>query len=403
MTRLLNQWGLGPSLDQYGHRCTQFVFHKGESGELIAVMKLHEEFLKHLMADFLFIQHGDLHSMLHEHAIQEGVQIRYNSKVVHVDSEAVSVLLEDGERITSDVVIGADGFSSLVRTAVIGKEVPETRERDITLNFTIPTAVMKQDQDLKSLTNNTDWSIWLGDQYMMHGSLVNSDRDFSVTLGYTLSGDLSEYNEGWKDKYPLEHFSLDLQKFEPKVRKMLSLATDVTPHIYISRPHLESFVCDRARLVLVGEAAHPLLPSGQHNTALGIEDAQTLGSLFSGIQHRDQVPQLLAAYEELRQARCISAQEWERRKRVMLTLPGGEEQERRDIRLRGAMAHGEWDHMDEKTFKEIWGDELDLFVYDASEKVEDWWTKWGPLLVRENLNRRSLAPNVRVELISKAE
>lgn len=30
MTRLLNHWGLGPSLDKYGHRCTQFVFNKGE-------------------------------------------------------------------------------------------------------------------------------------------------------------------------------------------------------------------------------------------------------------------------------------------------------------------------------------------------------------------------------------
>jgi salicylate hydroxylase len=82
----------------------------------------------------------------------------------------------------------------------------------------------------------------------------------------------------------------------------------------------------------------------------------------------------------------------------MLTLPVGEDQERRDKKLRGAMSCGEWDHMDEKTFKEMWGDELDLFAYDASEKVEDWWTKWGPLLVREGPNRRSMVPNVQVSI-----
>ncbi|KAG6865455.1 hypothetical protein C0991_002378 [Blastosporella zonata] len=174
-----------------------------------------------------------------------------------------------------------------------------------------------------------------------------------MTLGRTLSEDAPELNEEWQDIYPLEHFGLDLEKFEP---------------------------------------------SGQHNTALAIEDAHTLGRLFSGIQEQGQVPQLLSAYEELRQARCLATQDWEKRKRTMLTLPRGKEQEARDIKLRKAMAYGEWDHMDEKTFKAIWGDEMDLFMYDATEKVEDWWTKWGPLLIRGNPNRRSLGPSLQVSI-----
>lgn len=94
--------------------------------------------------------------MLSEHAAQEGVQFRYNSKVIHVDSEIVSVTLESGEQIVSDVVIGADGFASLVRTSVIGKKVPEIRERDVSLNFTIPTLLMREEEDLQSLTEDPD-------------------------------------------------------------------------------------------------------------------------------------------------------------------------------------------------------------------------------------------------------
>lgn len=82
----------------------------------------------------------------------------------------------------------------------------------------------------------------------------------------------------------------------------------------------------------------------------------------------------------------------------MLTLPEGKAQAQRDIRLRNAMAYSEWDHMDEKTFKATWGDEMDLFLYDASEKVEDWWTKWGPLLVRGSPNRQSMAPSLQVSI-----
>jgi salicylate hydroxylase len=99
-------------------------------------------------------------------------------------------------------------------------------------------------------------------------------------LGYVLPEDVPEFNEKWQDQYPLEHFKFDFKKFEPRsvklasiahirplievrtgnrVRKMFSLAKSFTPHIYISRPDLENFACDRAKVVLVGEAAHPLL------------------------------------------------------------------------------------------------------------------------------------------------
>ncbi|KAG5652553.1 hypothetical protein H0H81_004614 [Sphagnurus paluster] len=365
---------------------------ENHGGDLIANMKLDEQFLKDLMADFMFVQHGDLHSLLCEQAVQEGARFRYNAHVIDVDPETLSITLKSGERITADIVIGADGFNSLVRKSVNGQEVPGTRERDITLNFRIPIDLMRQEDDLRSLTETTDWAIWLGDQYMLHGSMVNSGRDFSMTLGYVLPGDAPEYNEEWRDTYPLEHFNLDMSKFEPRVCKLLNMARDIIPHIYISRPHLESYACDRARL-----------PSGQHNTALVIEDAQTLGSLFSGVQDMEQVPQLLQAYEEIRQSRCVSAQDWEKRKRIMLTLPQGKEQEQRDLRLREAMAYEEWDRMDEKTFRAIWGDEMDLFMYDASEKVEDWWTKWEALLVRGNPNRRSMVPSLQVSIYKEEE
>lgn len=84
------------------------------------------------------------------------MKFRYNSKVINVDSEVVAVTLDSGEQIFSDVIIGADGFNSLVRTTVAGELIPETRERDISLNFTIPVEVMKEQPDLSSLTTNSD-------------------------------------------------------------------------------------------------------------------------------------------------------------------------------------------------------------------------------------------------------
>ncbi|KAF8201236.1 hypothetical protein K438DRAFT_1821660 [Mycena galopus ATCC 62051] len=46
------------------------------------------------------------------------------------------------------------------------------------------------------------------------------------------------------------------------------------------------------------------------------------------------------------------------------------------------MAYGDWAHMDEERFRIMWGDEMEMFSYFSTEKVEDWWTKWGALLER---------------------
>jgi hypothetical protein len=35
-------------------------------------------------------------------------------------------------------------------------------------------------------------------------------------FGYVLPEDAPEFNEEWMDQYPLEHFKLDFQKFEPR-------------------------------------------------------------------------------------------------------------------------------------------------------------------------------------------
>lgn len=131
---------------------------------------------------------------------------------------------------------------------------------------------------------------------------------------------------------------------------------------------------------------------------MAIEDAETLGSLFSRIQFREEIPRLLSAYEELRLARCNHTQEWERRKRQMLRLRDSPAQRHRDAEIRKGAAHDNWEHMDETSFRQVWGDELDLYAYDATEKVDDWWTKWGSFISEPRRNSTATPPTPTVQV-----
>nr|GAT57011.1 predicted protein [Mycena chlorophos] len=350
----------------------------------MGLVQLHEDFLVDLMANFVFIKHGDLHTMLLDLAKREGVEFRYNAPVQSVDCDAVSVTLESGERLDADLVVGADGPASLVRDAVVGEKVTGYKDGHLSLTLAIPTQLMEDDEELRSLTKDGNWWVWLGPSTLIHGSLIHGTKEFSMVIA--LQGvpqeTLEQYDESWEKSYPIQHFGIDFTTFDSRVQKLVKLARHVTPTVHIRRPILESSACEQARIVIVGDAAHPLVPAGQHNAGITIEDAETLGALFSRIQHRDQISRLLAAYEEIRQPRCNYAQDWELRKRIMMSAPSGPEQKARDAGIRRMMLYNDWTHIDETRFREMWGDEMEMFSYFSTEVVADWWTKWGSLLAR---------------------
>lgn len=121
-------------------------------------------------------------------------------------------------------------------------------------------------------------------------------------------------------------------------------------------------------------------PGGNQHIGLAIEEAETLRCIFSRIRHRNQIPDFLAAYEEIRQPRTAYVIQYESGMHTMLKMPDGPEQDERNAMLKQAMADGDWDHMDEDNFRAIFGEELNQYSHDATEQVEDWWTKWGAVI-----------------------
>jgi len=142
----------------------------------------------------------------------------------------------------------------------------------------------------------------------------------------------------------------------------------------------EELINEEASVVLVGEAAHPLVCEGSHGTALVIEDAETLGALFSRLQSKAQISQLLMAYEEIRHPRCEQTHLHHQRLDAIMKYPVGPQQYSRDAILRRTLAYTDFDHMDPQAFQSTFGDHLISFAYDAGEAVDDWWTKWGAFL-----------------------
>ncbi|CAA7263406.1 unnamed protein product [Cyclocybe aegerita] len=390
MTKILYQWGLRPILQQKADTYERIVLRNSDKGTLIGSLKMDENFVKELIDGFLFIQHRDLYDMLMNCARREGVTIRCNAKVVGADPANATVTLESGEQLSADVVVAADGYDSVLRPIVTEEDeddvLVEEQERHLTTTILLPGDILKGDKELETFLNPQDWVLWMGEGYSWNANFLHGGEALTATITHVYAGPPHAGDGEWTDARTLEWYLMTMPNIEPKLKKLLKLAKLISSRIFVTRQTPEDFVGAGSRLVLAGTSAHPMTPGGNHATALVIEDAQVLGCLFSRIQHRSQISQFMTAYEDIRQSRCASTQEYDYNHRASMKVPK-EMQDERDALLGQTMIHGDWDHMDEALFRESWGKELSLYTYDATEKVDDWWGQYGYLVCQVEAER----------------
>ena len=84
-------------------------------------------------------------------AIREGVTFKFNSLVVDADPQLGFVKLRTGERLYADVIIGADGYDSILRPFVTEFDDFKDQEMHLMLTFVIPADILRNDKDLRSL------------------------------------------------------------------------------------------------------------------------------------------------------------------------------------------------------------------------------------------------------------
>jgi len=88
------------------------------------------------------------------------------------------------------------------------------------------------------------------------------------------------------------------------------------------------------------------------------------------------------AFEEIRGPRIAHGSKVDMSLKSSHVLPEGALRERFD-EFFAAAAERATDQLDEEYLSLLWNETLSMWLYDASEKVEDWLTKWGTGLTRE--------------------
>jgi 2-polyprenyl-6-methoxyphenol hydroxylase-like FAD-dependent oxidoreductase len=264
----------------------------GERFERMQIMNLRGKLLfdfpvgelaQEVGAPTIGINRADLHGVL-AGAVGEG-SIRYGSQLVDFEQgeDGVTLTFEDGHEAHADLLVGADGSKSFVRSKVLGDGPPHyvgVVERHA--------AVAVSDERVPPRTFRERWA---------GGARFGFYPIKGGTCWYTL---VPEAADG-RDPHGAKQAVLDRFGSWPEPTPALVAATpeeDVVRFDIRARRPVDRW--SDGRVVLLGDAAHAMPPTGGQGSASAIEDALVLADCL-GTQ--PDLAGALAAFEARRMPR----------------------------------------------------------------------------------------------------
>jgi salicylate hydroxylase len=101
--------------------------------------------------------------MLRDAALAAGATLRTLCPVSRVDARGPAVVLDSGERVRADIIIGADGVEGVTRRSMGGGDadfegIMDTR---LVFNFTLPLDAVRREPELRQLADSRNVRISL--------------------------------------------------------------------------------------------------------------------------------------------------------------------------------------------------------------------------------------------------
>ncbi|KAK4197556.1 hypothetical protein QBC40DRAFT_231962 [Triangularia verruculosa] len=297
---------------------------------------------------FWSVHRVDLHTGLRELAVQPHketawgppVEIKLGQEITGVDCERGSVKLQDGKIERHDLLVMADGAHSRLIEDFTGIPSPIHRTGRSIYRWLVPMDEVNADPVLQNLytdpqgTGKNGFVAWVDKKnrilwvsYKCRGGRVLNN----AVVHDTQTGEGEE--DLWQSPVSQEQVLKVLHNFHPSVQKMVTMTAEdgIKAHHLYKRLPLDSFA--RGKALVIGDAAHVMMPTHAAGAGVAIETAATLETVFDFSATRKEdtwtMERRLEVFNKLRLPRCNLAMLSSNAGPEWLQVPGVEEEIRK--------------------------------------------------------------------------
>jgi len=266
------------------------------TAEEITHIDLREAFRTRFGNPYAVVHRGDLHGVfLKACQAHELVELRVNSEVIDYDQDGSSVRarLASGDKMTGSLLVGADGLWSNVRKRVVGDGAPRVSGHT-TYRSVIPTEQMPDDLRWNAAT------LWAGPKCHIVHYPLSGWKVFNLVVTY--HNDAPEPVAG----KPVDEREV-LQGFEhihERARNIILHGKNWRLWVLCDRDPVETWT--DGRVVLLGDAAHPMMQYFAQGACMALEDAVCLSHMLDA--YPQDYAQALERYRLQRVARTATVQ-----------------------------------------------------------------------------------------------
>jgi len=204
------------------------------------------------------------------------------------------------------VLIGADGIHSTVRGQLFGKELPRYTG-NVAWRGLVP-AERVVHLDLDSVTG-----VWMGPNRSIVQYYVAAGRTFNW-IGISRSEQPAR--ESWLAEGRIEDVLAEYSGWHATIRTIIAATPRVLRQALYDREPLPDWRV--GRVVLLGDAAHPMMPFYAQGAAQSIEDAYVLAGCLAATPAEPETA--LQRYVQLRQPRTAWMQDLSRREEELYQM-----------------------------------------------------------------------------------
>ena len=294
--KVMNALGVGARVMRDAFRPQAAEMRWGRSGMKIFDIPLRKSARHRWGAEYIHVHRADLIEALQEELVARAPDaLRLGQRFERYENrgDRIVAYFEGGEPIEADLLVGADGIHSAVRSQMLGPDAPRYTG-NVAWRATAPVTALGDHVPPQTAC------VWVGPRrhavtYLLRrGSLAN----FVGVVEQKKPGE-----ESWTATGAKEQALKDFRRWHPSIRAIIEAAETMNRWALYDRAPLTRWSDGRA--VLLGDACHPMLPFLAQGAAMAIEDAWALAAC---LEKEQEIEAALTAYEDRRKPRVSKVQ-----------------------------------------------------------------------------------------------